>query len=282
MGRPNARLDERSVPRSRKKYLTSGRDDGDMKTAVQLYSLRSLDEPLPRTLERVADAGFDGAEFAGLGDSTVESLREELDRLDLEVAGAHIPYEDAESDLSEQVATCRGLGTDALVIPILDSSYFATRRGVEKTARHLSDLAGVLADYDLRLCYHNHDHEFVTVDTDDGERTAWECLVDWTSAVDFELDSGWAHAAGMDPIDLLDTYGDRIPRVHLKDVIVDDDADRGGRPVDLGEGDVDVEGCITAARNAEADWLIFEHDNPADPVASLQRAGNVLTAGRGE
>ena len=243
-----------------------------MRTAVQLYTLRALDEPLDRTLERVADAGFAGVEFAGLPDDTdPAAVAGTLDALDLGVAGAHVPYGDLDADPDDIVGAHRVLGVETLVVPFLDRSRFADREAVAATARDLDALAAAVGERGFALAYHTHDHEFAPLD---GERAFDRLLAE--SSVAIELDAGWALAAGSDPVALLDAYGDRIDLLHLKDVALDADDPRGGRPTDLGEGDLDATGLLDAARAADAEWVVFEHDDPADPAASLARAGEFL------
>ncbi|MFC5368289.1 sugar phosphate isomerase/epimerase family protein [Salinirubrum litoreum] len=246
-----------------------------MQTAVQLYSFRDLDWDLHRLLDRVADTGVDAVEFAGFPDTTVGAVADTMDRLGLAAAGLHTPYEQIEDDFGECVSAAELVDADAVVVPYLDETHFESESAVSRTARHLSDLAVVLEGHDVDLWYHNHEHEFVDVPGTD--RTAFECLADWALDVQLELDVGWAVAAGEDPVALLEEYGDQIPAVHLKDVLVDSAAERGGRPVELGSGDVPVEKCARAARQADVDWLIYEHDAPSDPLASLEHAGSVLS-----
>ncbi|WP_223301739.1 sugar phosphate isomerase/epimerase [Haladaptatus sp. R4] len=114
------------------------------------------------------------------------------------------------------------------------------------------------------LCYHNHDHEFVDV----GGKTGFEVFLD-ESELEIELDLGWTVAAGRDPVALIDSLGDRTPLVHVKDTL-------DGEPVELGEGDVDLSACVNAARNAGTDWLVYEHDAPSDPLASLAHGAEHL------
>lgn len=239
-----------------------------MRTAVQLYTLRDVDATLVELPELVAAAGFDGVEFAGLDDPDPVAVAEALDAAALDVAGAHVDVDRVEADLDAVAGTYRSLGCDTIVVPRLDEACFADEAAVDATARRLSNLAVRVEEHGLRLLYHNHDHEFVRLD----ELTAFERLVDATSdRVGFELDVGWAAIAGHDPVDLVERFGDRIPVVHLKDV----DAE-SGEPVDLGEGDVDVDGCVRAARGADVEWLVFEHDRPTDPVASMEAAAERL------
>ena len=245
-----------------------------MRTAVQLYTLRHLDEPLPESVERVADAGFDGVEFAGLRDEPPEDVADALDRTGLGVAGAHVPVEDLSDGPRDAASVYRSLGADTVTVPYLDPEMFADAESVAETADRLDGLAARLGDAELRLCYHNHEFEFVDVDG----RPALERLLEATDRVAFELDVGWALAGGVDPAAFLDDHADRIPLVHLKDVSLDADAARGGRSVDLGAGDVDLAACVDAARRADVEWVVFEHDDPTDPAASLETAADRLDA----
>jgi sugar phosphate isomerase/epimerase len=247
-----------------------------MQTAVQLYSLHGLDRPLYDLLDRVAAAGVDGVEFAGLGDATALSLTERLDDLGLATAALHVPHDEVRDDYADAVAAARMLGADAVVVPFLDASHFADETAARETAERLERLAVALDSHDVGCWYHTHEHEFATV----GEtgRTAVEWLASETTTLGVELDLGWALAAGVDPVSLVEAYADRVPAVHLKDVICDPGAERGGRPVGLGEGDLPVEDCVAAARAAGVDWLVAEHDDPGDPLAWLDRTGEVLAS----
>lgn len=245
--------------------------------AVQLYTLRSLDAPLPELLDRVGEVGYDGVEFAyRVRESPTEEVLAALDRNDLDAASAHVqiealeatPAEALEDEFDETVDRYDRLGVDTLVVPWLDPEQFESAAAVDAVATRLDDLAAALDDEGVRLAYHNHDQEFATVD---GE-PAFERLIDRTDdRVGFEVDAGWALAGGADPAALIDRHADRITRVHAADV----DVDRG-ESVALGEGDVDLDAVVASARRADAEWLVYEHDEPADPIASIERGARVL------
>lgn len=234
-----------------------------MRTAIQLWTLRKVDEPLPALLRRVGETALDGVEFAGL-DGTLREVSNALQEAGLAAAGAHVPVEALEADPEEAIAPYRQLGCGTIVVPYLDEGHFSDRKAVEGTGGRLDGLAAALED--VRLSYHNHDHEF----RETGD--ALEVLVGASEHVFLEVDVGWALAAGLDPAALLGQL-DRITHVHLKDV----DAARG-RPVELGEGDLDVVGCAQAAREAGAEWLVYEHDDPTDPLASLAHGAETLAS----
>jgi len=236
-----------------------------MRSAIQLYTLRALDESVPELLARVGETAFDGVEFAGLGDADPREVRRALDDAGLDAAAAHVGVEALENDFEATVEAYRRLDCDRLVVPYLDETHFASRDRATETAQLLAGLDARLGERGSALAYHNHDHEFVSV----GDTTAYDLLVDETD-LELELDAGWATAAGRDPTDLLARLRDRAPLVHLKDVA-------GDRPVELGDGDLDAAGCVRAAREAGSEWLVYEHDDPDDPEASLARGADAVT-----
>jgi sugar phosphate isomerase/epimerase len=225
-----------------------------MRTAIQLWTLRDLREPLSDVLDRIAAAGYDGVEFAGIGDPGAS--RRALDEAGLGIAGVHVQLEDLQSDSRAVGNQVRTLDAPYLVLPYLDADHFASESAVESTAALLELLD---SDFDRPLLYHNHDHEFVPL----GDGTAFDALLDRTTTR-VEFDAGWAHAAGQDPVALLRRLDGRVPVVHLKDMTAD------GEPTALGEGVVPLRAVADAAREAGTEWLVFEHDDPEDPVDAIQ------------
>ena len=151
-------------------------------------------------------------------------------------------------------------------IPWLGPEHFEGRAAVDAAAARLDSLAVRVADGGCRLAYHNHDHEFATVD---GAPAMEGLLARTDDRLGFEVDAGWALAGGVDPAALIDEHADRITHVHAADV----DVDRG-ESVALGDGDLDA--VVTSARNADAEWLVYEHDDPDDPAASIDTGAAFL------
>jgi sugar phosphate isomerase/epimerase len=234
----------------------------------QLHSLHAVDEPLPTVIGRVGDAGFEGVEFAGLGDADPAAVAAALDETGLAPAGAHVALDALEADPGV-VETYRGLGCQNLAVPWLAPETFASRSSVVEVAARLDAVARTLEARGLRLDYHNHDQEFRALDGG----VALETLLESTGAIGFQLDLGWAGAAGHDPLALLDRYADRIASVHLKDY----DA-AAGEPVAVGEGDLDVGAAIDAVRTHGVDWLLYEAEGRPDSYETLAHAAAVLDA----
>ena len=244
-----------------------------VQTAVQLYSLRAIDEPLPDVLDLVGETPLDGVEFAHRVRGTetdVEAVVDALERNDLESAAAHVGLEDLEENYDEMTALYERLDCDTLVVPWLDPEHFESEEAVAAAAERLEAVANDLADDGFDLQYHNHDQEFVPL----GDGTAMDELLARTE-IGFEIDLGWAQAGGVDPVDVVDEYADRISHAHF--------ADADGETmecVELGEGDLDLEAVVDAVERAGVDWYVYEHDNPDDPRASLEHGAETLDSFR--
>lgn len=241
-----------------------------MRLAIQLYTLRNLDEPLTATLQRLADTPYEGVQFAGLDGATTAELADALDDAGLDVAGAHVGLEDLETDPGGTVATYDALGCDQLVVPSYEREAFESDAGAREAGRRLSSLADALDADDAGLHYHNHTFEFTPLD--DG--TAFDAFAAAADGVGLEIDTGLASHAGVDPVALLERYGDRVSLVHLTDSRA---GEEDALHVDPGEGEVDVPACVEAAGDAGADWIIFEHGLTDDPLRSMERAAETLS-----
>ena len=240
-----------------------------VRPAIQLYTLREIDEPVPALIDRVGETDLEGVEFAGLGDADPEDVAAALDANDVEAPSAHVPLADLSDDFDATVAAYREVGCETLVVPAVDPERFADADAVDSFAAELDDLADRLADRDLQLGYHNHRFEFADL----GEETAMDRLVAKTDAVAIEFDVGLATHAGADPVRFLRAHADRIPLVHFTDTIP---GDADAHHVNYGEGQVDLEACGRVAAEIGAEWGIYEHGLTDDPTGALDEAEREL------
>lgn len=241
------------------------------RTAIQLFTLRDLDESLDSTLGRVAETNFEGVEFAGLDGADPDRLANRLDELGLVAVGAHVGIDTIEEEFDEVIERYRQLGCRRLVVPTYDQEAFATREGAEAAAVRLSAAASDLAAEGFDLLYHNHTFEF----TDLGDCTAFDVFVDAADGVGIELDTGLAQFAGADPERLLDRYADSVELLHATD-------SRAGSEstvhVELGAGQVDLDACVELVDDLGIEWAIYEHGRTSDPLASLAHGDATLSA----
>lgn len=239
--------------------------------AIQLYTLRELDESLPETLHRIADTTYEGVEFAGLGDESIDTVVDALDDTALEPVSTHVGLDALTTDYEKTVEAYRTIGCDRIVVPTFGMDGFASASAVSETADELSALADRLIADGFEMHYHNHSYEFTPLE---GNFTAYDDFVARTdSRVGLEFDIGLARHGGADPTTYLDRYADRISLIHLTDTVLGGD---DTLHVDLDEGIVDLKACVREATAAEADWLIHENGLTTDPLTTLESSANRL------
>ena len=131
--------------------------------------------------------------------------------------------------------------------------------------------------------YHNHDFEFVKIDGKYGLDIMYD-KVD-ADLLKTEIDTCWVNVGGENPADYVRKYTGRAPLVHLKDyagfknenmyelIGVESskpkkDSDFEFRPV--GSGVQDMPAIISASKDAGAEWLIVEIDNPCTGLTPME------------
>ena len=93
-----------------------------------------------------------------------------------------------------------------------------------------------------------------------------------SSLVDFEMDLYWVVFGGGDPLDFFKRYPKRFKLLHVKDSAGPPD----NKMVDVGKGTIDFRSIFARAEKAEVRHYFVEHDNPADPIATLRNSYNYL------
>jgi Sugar phosphate isomerases/epimerases len=183
--------------------------------SVQLYTVReALQEDLPGSLQRLADAGFTQVEpfafdqFEGLGDA-------------LAAAGLAAPTTHAHylGEVPEAIAAvfekARALGIQTVIDPHVAAEHWQTVESVDEIAAQLNAAAAIAAEHGVRVGYHNHAHE---LESEIDGRTALEYFADQLDpAVVLEVDTYWVAVGGHDPVALLKKLGDRVVALHIKD-----------------------------------------------------------------
>ena len=114
----------------------------------------------------------------------------------------------------------------------------------------------------MRFTYHNHELEIYRYA--DGS-CGLDNIIRNTdpAAVGFEIDVHWVKKGGQDPVEYIKRHSSRIWQVHMKDMAED------GSITELGNGTIDLAGCIEAAASTPAEWLIYEQDySDHDPFDS--------------
>jgi len=239
--------------------------------SIQLFTVREvMKNDYAATLKGLKEIGYDAVEWAGYPAEPAE-LKKRIDDLGLVSSGAHVGI-DAMAEVNKVADDAKTLGYTEVVVP------YATTKDVAETEGLIAKLnaaAGPLNDAGLQLCYHNHDHEFKTLDN--GQRPI-DMIAEKCPGVAFEFDLGWVWVGGEDPAAWGARFAGREPLLHIKDFI----EPRGERKMcELGAGAIDFKPTVDAAESWGVKYLTTEQDNfwvDNDPMKSAEISFKALKA----
>lgn len=194
-----------------------------IRIGLQLYSVRqSLAADPWGTLEAVAEAGFKCIEAAnhnaltdpGVGFGvTAPELRTRLESLGLSIVGCHINPLDVSIlpralDYQAELGNNQ-IGCDIEFFPYGDREYILRRAEIFNQVGELARERG------MRFYYHNHFQEFQRI----GDQYVYEMILENTDPdlVKIEMDTYWMYRGGVDPVEWMERYADRIVLLHQKD-----------------------------------------------------------------
>lgn len=205
------------------------------------------------TMARVADMGYQGIEGCegNLLERDVKLNLRMFRELGLELLTTSANRE----DLAQRLDDVRRRAVDSGARRVTVWWSEANDRDVLLHEAELYErAANILSRDGLRLCYHNHDHEFRHVF--DGIN-ALELLADNTSQLAFTIDLGWAEVGGADPVRVLQELRGRVPAVHAKDFA--DLHDRNSFTA-VGSGSVNFNRAFAVASSCGVEWVVAEQD----------------------
>lgn len=236
---------------------------------VQLYTVRDLFQAdFAGTLAALAKIGFKDCETAGYFDHDPRDVRAALDDLGLASRSAHVRLEELRDGFGKQLEYAGIMGQDSLYLGWIPEE----ERSADKY-RALADLLNARGEEaraaGKQLGYHNHDFEFFDL----GGTTGYDILLERAdpALVAMEIDFFWAAQGGVDPRTLFDRAPGRFHSCHIKDRAAD------GSMVSVGDGEIDFAAILEEAGKAGLKTFYVEHDNPADPLASVAKSFAYLT-----
>lgn len=240
------------------------------RVGLQLYTVRdSMQESVERTLERVAQTGYDEVEFAGYFGRSPDAIRRTLDETGLRAPSTHLALESLEDDWDAAVDLAGTIGHDYLVVASIAPENRTSLDDYRRMADRFNQVGERAKAAGLTFAYHNHAFEFEPVDG----RVPWDVLLEATdpSLVKLELDLYWITSAGGDAAATLRSHPGRIPLVHVKDMAAD------GSMADVGAGTLNFAALFALSEQAGIRHYFVEHDHPGDPFASIAASHHYLS-----
>lgn len=143
---------------------------------------------------------------------------------------------------------------------------------VKRRAAQLNANGKIAQKFGIKILVHNHTGEFEQLI--DSSKTTYDVLLAETdpSLVTMQLDIGWVHVAGVDPIALIDAHPGRFELWHIKDVFGLKTVNPALGPnarvssmvfTPVGTGQIDFTRVFTRASVAGLKHFAIEHDTAA-------------------
>ena len=215
-------------------------------------------------MTRIADIGYREVEFAGYHGKPVGEVRALLARLGLAAPASHVSLEAFRREADKVIAESKEVGHRYVVVPWLDVAERRSLDDYRRIAEELNRIGEKVRAAGMQLGYHNHDFELATMEGS----VPLDVLVERTdpSLVVLELDLYWVTKGGADPHTYFSRHPGRVHLVHVKD--------SAGAPehrmVDVGKGTIDFARIFARREQAGIRHAFVEHDDPADPLATLR------------
>jgi len=257
---------------------------------IQLYTVAAdMGKDVAGTLRALSKIGYTFVESAGFAKLAARDFRKALDEAGLQCPSCHLAFsaadpgplfEDAQS-IGARYATASvlmppapagGAAADLLkILPTLTLDDF------KKIAALANQIGAKARAAGLQFVYHNHNFEFRN---HGGGTTGYQVLLAETDAnlVKFELDCGWATAAGQDIPEMLRRHPNRFRMLHVKDFVLKTkptyELFGPDRPTgtELGRGQIDYKPIFAAAQAAGVELYFSEQEPPIVNMTPLEAA----------
>jgi sugar phosphate isomerase/epimerase len=249
---------------------------------MQLYTVRTLlEKDFDGTLAKIRAIGYREVEFAGYFGHAPKQVRDTLKRHGLTSPSAHIDYPSLTGDKwARALDDARAIGHKYVVNAWVDESIRNQPDAWKRIVDTYNAAAAVAKKHGIQFAYHNHNFEFYPR-ADAGGKLPMDVILESCdpALVKIELDLCWIAAAGKDPQDYFHRYPGRFPMVHVKGLRKVPPASADPVPIDrilpditeVGRDDViDWPRVFARAKEAGIAHYFVEHDNPKQPIESLQ------------
>ena len=243
--------------------------------SIQLYSLRNYAD-LDRQLDALAEIGFRHVETVGGHLADARGTRAKLDARGLSAPTGHVGMADLRTRPDWVADQAKAVGIEQLFMPAVppEERDLPLDRW-RAVGGELAGMAEAMAAHGITLGYHNHHWELKR--GPDG-RTPLEELFEGAagSKLTWEADVAWLVRGGVEPVEWLERYRDRLTAVHVKDIAPEgQNLDEDGW-ADVGRGVLDWRTLWQESRARGARWMVLEHDKPKDAVAFSRNSHEFL------
>lgn len=238
-----------------------------MKASLQLYSLRDeVSKDFSSTVRRVGDLGYFGVEFAGFGGLAADEMKDLLAKSNLKAIGSHSSIQIFRETAEKELAYLKEIGAEYMVCP--GAQYPNGMEDVLALCKTLNEVSEKAKAYGIKVGYHNHAHEFETID---GKYILDLIAENTNDDVILEVDVFWVSYAGIDPFAYIEKWGKKVELIHIKQI--NDDKFN----VDVEDGNISIPDLVKTAKYAtnfiveQEQYVVSPWDSVIHDAAYLNR-----------
>ena len=222
---------------------------------LQLYSIKELTGvDFLGTLEKVAEIGYTGVEFAGYFNTKAKDLKKHLDKVGLKAAGSHIGIDTLNKDLNSVIEYSLEINDPYIICPGLPGPMRDSLDAYKKTSELFNKIGQKCKDNGIQFGYHNHDFEFEQFEGQYG----LDLLVNNTdpNLVHIELDTFWVEYCNLRSVDFINKYKERCSILHIKDMKSLEERIN----TEIGKGVMDFKTITAAGKAYNVKWYTIEQE----------------------
>jgi len=262
---------------------------GKLPVAAQIYTVRGeAERDFLSVVKEIKEIGYDGVELAGLYHYTASEIKAMLSEAGLKPISAHVPLQEWISDTDGTADTYKGIGCEYVAVPYLPDEWRPGTPKFPETLEWIRKIGRACNERGMRLMYHNHDFEFITLPS--GRYGLDEIYAEIPEELlQTEIDTCWVKVSGVEPAGYIRKYAGRSPVVHLKDYVGQKSGNMynliGLKPNEktdstafqfraVGDGCQDWKSILQACLDAGSKWVVVEQDEHYSytPMEDMRRS----------
>ena len=231
------------------------------------YTYRnSFQKNIALTLDTLKTMGIKDMEFSNLFGEKAAEIRKMLDDRGMYCSSFGVSYQDLTDKTREVGKNAVALGAKYVRIAGIPHDSIFTLKNADMAVKAFDKAGKILKDeFGITFCYHNHGFEFFPYQ----KETLFDYIVKNTDPkyVSFEIDILWTFFPGVDPVKLLNKYGNRFKLLHLKDLRKGITGNLTGvtsikNDVALGSGQLDLPAILNVAKKIGIKHYYIEDESP--------------------
>lgn len=253
-----------------------------MKVGLNLYSIRTLisnEADFLSTAEKLRDMGYSYLQYSG-AELIPDRIKRVSEASGLPIYLTHVPLDRIINDTDRLMEDHSVFGCKNIGLGGTGAQAIIDKDNRKKMVEALNAAAEKMQKNGFNFFMHNHHYEFFR--HDDECETFLDYVLKNAPAINFTLDTYWAHFGGADVIALLDKLKGKVACVHLKDYRIGYKTDEEGRITfapkfaPVGEGSLNMKAIVDKMKLVGTKYFFVEQDDACteydDPLGEVERS----------